>query len=943
MAELDVGLADRLLGTSKLPSGAIPPLKTLPKDDDDLFSFLMGPGGETLDIGTPKGDLRRRDVDLQKLEEEGVDIFRGAPVGIRAGLSLREFSPERQREFLEKEFGATNVRNTPAGFVVRLQGQEILVDEKGLTLRDFADLIDEGTVAVGAIAAVLAFPGLLAGGILSLGAVAAIAAVAGQTAGGVKDVAVAISDGGLRPGELNQIVEDRGFNAGVDFVLDFTTGGVARLGGKIVSTARGPFARAGDPTVQAAVKEAGERTGILMTGADITGASTLARGEAIARKVPGAARPFEELDELAAARGREIVDEVAPNAPAPDVVGQRVSDVISAKETGVRETIESLKADAEAKALEKIGGIGRNIHPEKVDLSVGGGGIREAVVRERDLARRTDSGNFEPIVNHPEAQEPIVKVGNLVRRSLELRREFPTETVTVEKEILPAGPRGVSKVGLKRALVEKTTKQQPSQAFLLPEAKRFLTGLSKLDDMTLQQAIRARTVVNGFISGGQALSEVGDGILKQVSKELTKAIEKATSKIKDPQLKADLLEANRFHKEEVLKFNEPGLNKMFRQAGQGGFLEDADIITKFFLQNNLEELKRIGAVVGFASPEFRAGRKAAFDHMLVQSQDLLNDKLMDPKRFFSQLNKLDAEGRAILFGSPQKANAVIKAARQLAVRHGKVDLSVLKGDRGEIARMLRRAGQLETQAKSDFENRVIKPLLKGELDASALRPEDFTRHLLDTGSLAQIEKVFELIGPRSALATDIRKSVVMEILQRSRRIDEETLAVFLGKGEVFGRDLRKVLTEGLGDQGVTGKKLRFILGDDTYDILLDVGIVQEAKGVKRDAAKAAGGLIAGSILSSIAQGGISALPAIIKYRIVGTLLTFAPTRKWLGSIKRTAQARNLTRAAIITAPQWTRAITSEFSEEPELMNFILNEFATIGKEGGATSPFEFPQ
>lgn len=937
MAGPDVGLADFLLGTSKPSRRAAPPPKA-PQNEDDLASFLLGPGGESQDIGTPKGDLRRRDTDLQKLETEGVDITTGLDAATRAGVSLREFTPGRARGFLEDKFGATNVRNTPAGFVIRLptvedgvvEGKEILLDEKGLSLGDFADMADAGIVAGGAITAILAFPGLLAGGILSLAGVAVIAGVAGQTAAGIKDITIALNEGGFGPNELSDIVAERGINAAIDTVLDFLTGGTARLGGKIVKTARGPFAGAGDPVVQQVVKEAGERTGLPMTGADITGSSTLARGEAIARKVPGAATPFEKLDAEAAMRGREIVDEVAPNAPAPDVVGQQVSDVISAKETGVRATIESRLIDVENRALESIGGIGRNIHPDKVDLSTGGRGVREAVIRERDLARQTDSGNFEPIVNHPEALEPIVKVGSLVKRALELRREFPTETVRVEKEILPA--RGKGQLGQPlRPLTRQETKQQASQAFLLPEAKRFLGGLSKLDDMSLQQAIRARTVVNGFIAGGQALSEVGDGILKQVSKELTEAIEKATTKIKDSQLKADLVEANRFHKEEVLKFNEPGLNKLFRQPGQGGFLEDADIISKFFLRNNLEELKRIGAVVGVASPEFRAGRKAAFDHMLVQSQDLLNDKLMDPKRFFSQLNKLDAEGRAILFGSPQKANAVIKAARQLAVRHGKVDLSVLRGDRGEIARMLRRADQLETQAKSDFDNTVIKPLVKGELDASALRPEDFTRHLLDKGSLAQIEKVFELIGPRSALATDIRKSVVMDILQRSRRADEETLAVFLGQGEVFGRDLRKVLTEGLGDQGVTGKKLRFILGDDTYDILLDVGIVQEAKGIKRDAAKAAGGLIAGSILSSLAQGGVSALPAIIKYRIVGSLLTFAPTRKWLGSITRTKNASNLTRAAIITSPQFTRAISNEFDEEPDLMNFILEELQTIGR------------
>ena len=139
---------------------------------------------------------------------------------------------------------------------------------------------------------------------------------------------------------------------------------------------------------------------------------------------------------------------------------------------------------------------------------------------------------------------------------------------------------------------------------------------------------------------------------------------------------------------------------------------------------------------------------------------------------------------------------------------------------------MRRANEMELQAKIDCDNSVINPLLKGDLDSSLLRPEDFPRHLLDKGSLPPIQKVIALVGPKSALATDIRKSVVMELIQRSRRADEETLAVFLGQGDVFGRDLRTVLTDSLGTEGITVKKLRFLLGDDTYDILMDVAIVQ---------------------------------------------------------------------------------------------------------------------
>ena len=137
-------------------------------------------------------NAKERSATIGKLRDTGVDVETGAGASTRAGLALREFSPERQRDFLAKEFGAENVRSSTAGFIIKKDGKELLVDESGLTLNDLSDLVGDGIVVGGAIAATLGsialFPELITGGVLSLAGLAVISALGGQTAGGVSDV-----------------------------------------------------------------------------------------------------------------------------------------------------------------------------------------------------------------------------------------------------------------------------------------------------------------------------------------------------------------------------------------------------------------------------------------------------------------------------------------------------------------------------------------------------------------------------------------------------------------------------------------------------------------------------------------------------------------------------------------------------------------------------------
>ncbi len=236
----------------------------------------------------PKFATRKEQVQA-KLPD--VDIETGGPSQVRADLSF--LRGEDVNRFLDESFGPGGHRETEEGTVVRItneQGEEkeVLLDEFGLSLKDFSDLKGTLPEIAGSLVAGVA---LAMTAEVSLPVMAIVTAVAGQTTGAASDVITAL--GPVNMEKAKEIAIHRGQAAAQDFVFGI-------VGGKIAGVASRKARKLDteDTITPGSVEDAAtrlkERTGVEvpLTAAEVTGSPTLARVESIGEKLPLSSETF---------------------------------------------------------------------------------------------------------------------------------------------------------------------------------------------------------------------------------------------------------------------------------------------------------------------------------------------------------------------------------------------------------------------------------------------------------------------------------------------------------------------------------------------------------------------------------------------------------------------------------------------------------------------------
>ena len=167
----------------------------------------------------------------REIEDDGFDYDTGAPAGIRALVSFGETEEEKEAILLKKLGKDAYTKDSKGRLALTPIGQKkagmqptdknVILEERGVSLRDFADLAGILPEAVGSVAGAIAgSPGLVTG---------ALGAGAGAAAG------QAIEEGiegllGVQKQTLPEIGKDLAKEAAIAGAVDFATVGLFRAG-----------------------------------------------------------------------------------------------------------------------------------------------------------------------------------------------------------------------------------------------------------------------------------------------------------------------------------------------------------------------------------------------------------------------------------------------------------------------------------------------------------------------------------------------------------------------------------------------------------------------------------------------------------------------------------------------------------------------------------------
>lgn len=834
----------------------------------------------------------------KELVEQGVDIESGGPMGPRAELALTPI--ERQEIVLDNAFGQNKWRVSDLGVVVTMDTengpQEILLDEAGFSVKDFADMAGSGPEVAGSVATAVGvaalFPELLAGGALSLLIYSAIVAAGGQIVGGTSDLAFSLKNGGLDFAKeedrdlIINIAKRRGTQAAVDTVLDFAMAGGARL--------LSPKGRALITSPQKEVAEAAERRGVPLSVGEKTGSTTFMRAEALTEKVPGATGPAIKLQKKTSAAMRGEIDKAVGAVPDSETVGRAFSDELT--DQFDRRVAEINRIDDEAGKLidRRLSDLQTRMASRGLSSSEAGEMSRRTIQRQRlsfKKKQRIIEDHAQSLIDKLDVEkQAFVPAGDIKATAIKLKGEFP-----------------------------KDAKGRAIDEFLPPELKAFFRGVDKLPDkMTVPELRNLRTLLANAIDDSAALPGVGQGVLKQLEAATTRALREAVDKAPNDDIKYFLGQAVEHYRINNSRFRTAAVARTFRTEERAGFVENEDVLPGLMKKNRVEDAQRVLRVIGADSPAAKVSRRAVFQDMIHASQNhLLKKGVTDAKRLASEFDKLNPAMREIVFGD--KAGEVGQLIRLMAARGGDFDLEdiLLSPATKDIGDILRDATAKELSLRSDFERGVIKPILRGEMDITKLAPENFVRHVLKTGSFDDARALFRLAPPE--LQDAFRRRAIIQVLEMAEKsageATDKILAFSMGANP--SEKILDVMRKGFGpDADISLKKLRFILGDEGFNLMRDMGVIAAARARKADAAKAVGGLVGGSILSKLLTFQISTGIQIGSYRVVSVLLRNRVTRAWLSN-SAAFKGKGALQAAAAVTPQITRAITEEFGEDSE--------------------------
>jgi hypothetical protein len=917
-----------------------------------------GPGTKQTGVVDPSAALRRdlgryqTEAKYKTLQSQGVDISSGGPAKVRTQLSA---TPKERRDELLNEAFPQGWRQTDLGVVATVPKEEgegtreVLLDERGFSFGDVADMAGSAPEIAGAMggaaAALGTLPATATAGAIGTGVVALAAALGGQVGGGITDGLQIMRTGGFDFDKkedrqmLNRIVRERGMNVALDMFLDVgTVSGIKGLSAA-GRTARAPFSSSASAPGREEINEAAERLGIELMPSEKTGSSAILRGEAIGEKIPGVGDVFERMKDAGTQGVRGYTDRLTQRRLTSEEVGERISQ--EATDEVRRRTREAgeLRTQAQRTLEREIQSIADQIYRDgRVDPSRAGQMARMAIQqRKLEFDQKQDALENEAgslVAQLPEKKQNFVPTDGIKDAAAALEQKLPPE---LSMDIDAEGN-----------LVE-TLKQ--NQELTPGRLGRIIKGVQKLPENVKPEQLRAmRALISEQINSGEAVSAFSQGELMNLEKAMTEALERGIKKAPNKQVGQAMRDALDHYKNNVDQFRNDIVSRAIsRSPGEAGGIEDRQVLPELLLNNRGEQAQRVMDLIGPRSEAARASRRAAFEELIRRSRNREQDlDAIDPDKLFRQIEQLNKPTRKALFRERGEF-PVLDRLRRLRARYDYLPADAFRssGEEADPIEMLKRAKQMEDELQQQFHTRVFKRFLKGEVDESAMSPSKFVRFSLNNASANEVKQMMDRLSPETA--REYQKAVMVQLLDRASSEFNtaedaarfvETGGALTGSGDRLVRQFRKYAD----DPEDSIKKLKNIINYKTmrdvvpdspqrgnrtpFNVLEDLAKINAARSQRAKAGEAAGGLVGGSILTNLAALNVRTAGRVAKYRIIAELLARPATRNWLTKRlpKNRQQASKVWESYQYALPEIANVLGNELGEDYESAQSVAELF-----------------
>ena len=851
----------------------------------------------------------------QRIGPQGIpvplDTKTGAPFMTRFNLSFAPDS-EAQLKMLQNAFQGSTVEPIEGGqFIIRgvldpqrQQVVDMLVDEQGMSLKDVADVADLAPELAAAIV------GARTGGRVAPKASGRLATLAKEAIGGAigAQSVGALSDAAMSSAlgtelSLMQIASQRGKGA----LLETATGGAIGGGllglGKLTKRGLSPITPAAQGA-QEAVENIAQQTGIripLSYGIE-TGRPNIQRAEIIGAKTPTGGGFFRRQEAATEQSMRDVQRYLFGEGPLPtsESVGiaavARLRNIARDLDEQVISQRSALADRATAKiasAIESQTGIAK-----QVEKDVAGRAVQDSVKimrqQHRDVAGELYAGIEDLKLPTRRIQSELDAIQKELVKS--------TKTETVASPILdPISGKAITSTTTAKEVITELT----------PEGVgKFLRGAAKLDpEMPLSELRALRTTLNDAIGQPDVFAGVPDRILKKLSNSITEAIDEGAEALGKSPVAERLAQANAFYKE-INRFQVQGIEEILadptmRKLGPFAIVNQAlrDPDQYFRMRELLTKdipLPTGGVGVQAQPNTWKMFQRAMLTEMEERATLTGTGNLMNAQTFINDLNKLEPAVLRDLLGS--RAPEIISSLKTMSTISGKVNakemvelLSKESFDAGAVKRL----ADAEVARDAFYDKNIVKKFLKGDLETTAINPGEFVERYLDlVKDKTELARVMSVMGDDPNLVRQIQRKTIQKIFHdAARNPSADEITRRLGTDPTVMVDPRKMLAT-IGNTE-TAEKLRTVLGSDTFNLLRDYLKVSAAVGAKHDSAQAVGGLIGGSLMSSIMTLDLKALPAHLKYAVLGQLLT-SPTIRGALKAGKSLDSGTAIRGAVVS-------------------------------------------
>lgn len=797
-----------------------------------------------------------------------IDVTSGAPGLVRLGLSARD-TEEDQMEYLSGIYGPNSARRADTGeWIVKTQDEagkpkELLINEQGFSGRDLMSMMAYAPETVGAILAmragrVMPSTGKLRG-LKGFGRDVAAEAIGQEAGGALKDVGVRLLD--ERPGiDAGEIAERRIENLPFDMAMSAGLGAA----GKVISKVRTPIGPAtaiadveGREGAQALAKETGVE--IPMSIGEKTGSQVFKRIEATASQLPGSSKYYSELQEQKTGALRRIInrlmglpDDVAPGEVIPNAedIGTAAVSHIRSRLTPMQEAVEASRNQAVREANQKVldeladaTGAKRQMYPEKVGAS-----IRQKVFDEREAFRELNRQNYGAI---PGATDRIHITPDLAGESRKILEALPKAGDAPSKMI----PDNV--VGYLRELADNPT--QP----------RSLSDL---------QAMRSE--IDNEIAAGEAIPGKQTKLLSQIRGELTKSINTVVTG--NPKMKAAYDHANKVYADNVGKFKDKYVARLFRDIQEGGgFINDEDIVRKI----GPTEFQSYKKILGARSKEFKALKRAIVDELyndsLLPGEQLVNgDALIKNLSKFYKTNRSVAEEVLGTKGSELQRIGEVLSAVDSKIDAAKLSAALRSVDLGEqLSKTLQKLVKEQKVLDDAYRSKILRDIGENNLGADFDAGEFFNR-FFGTSSKEELKSVMAQLADNPEIIEKLRRKAIERIMFGAQRSAKASDPSALGRGDPFLPPNSQTLKAALGDLD-KHERMQIILGKKAYDSILNLAKVVRSSEVNEQAFRSAGGIGAGMQIGELFRGGVLGYTSnYVKQKVAAIVLASPKLRDW---------------------------------------------------------------